>query len=49
MSNLTLTCGIVVGLMVAYGVGYRNGVAYCVRAHKPLVDAARELHRMMRR
>ena len=49
MSNLTLACGIVVGLIVAYGVGYRNGVAYCVRALKPLEDAARDLREMTRR
>ena len=42
MSDLTLTCAIVVGLVVAYFLGFRSGVAYCVREMKPLVEQIKE-------
>lgn len=48
MSDLTLACAIMVGLIVAYRIGYHNGVAYCERQLRPLEEAARELRQMMR-
>lgn len=49
MSDFTIAVGIVVGLILVYACGYRNGVAYCVREMKPLEDAARELNELTRR
>ena len=49
MSEFTLACAVVVGLIVAYALGYRNGVAYCVRELKPLEDAAKSLSELTRR
>ena len=49
MSTLTLACAIIVGLMLAYAWGYRNGVAYCVREMKPLVTQLRELRMMVQK
>jgi hypothetical protein len=49
MSALTIACAIVVALILVYAWGYRSGVAYCVRALKPIEDAAREMREMMRK
>lgn len=49
MSAFTIAVLIVLGLLVAYGWGYRSGVAYCARQLKPLEDAAKELRELTRR
>lgn len=43
--NFVLAALIMFGLIVAYCVGYRMGVRYCIRHLGPLEEAARALVR----
>jgi hypothetical protein len=49
MSDVTIAVLIVLGLMLAFALGFRSGVAYCVRELKPLEDAVKELRAMRRK
>jgi hypothetical protein len=46
MSEFTLACAVVVGLIVAYALGYRNGIAYCLREMEPLRKHLEDLRAM---
>ena len=50
LSNIAFTSVlaglIVVALFIAYGLGYRNGVAYCVRELGPFHDLVKSLREM---
>jgi hypothetical protein len=49
MADLVLAAIIFVGLVVAYGWGYRSGVASCERQLRPLLAAVKELRDMAAR
>lgn len=49
MSDFTIAVLIVLGLLAAYRIGYRNGIGYCMQQLKPLHDAAKGLAAMTRR